>query len=168
MQGEAAGLAGEASGQGEEAPPQGLGGRHRLAQTNARRPEGQVAITCTASQAALAGKRPDGRWLSPTRYLRSRMASRSRRGGGVCFAVMSSVTHWRDSGCDRSHAGDGCQHSRGPAGIPIRMKRWSFATASRACGEVRHSPERHATVVGKFLAASTCVVSPQSLHWKSR
>ena len=28
----------------------------------------------TASQAALAGKRPDGRWLSPTPYLRSRMA----------------------------------------------------------------------------------------------
>ena len=31
------------------------------------------AITCTASQAALAAKRPDGRWLSPTPYLRSRM-----------------------------------------------------------------------------------------------
>ena len=26
------------------------------------------AMTCTASQAALAGKRPDGRWLSPTPY----------------------------------------------------------------------------------------------------
>ena len=32
------------------------------------------AITCTASQAALAAKRPEGRWLSPTPYLRSRMA----------------------------------------------------------------------------------------------
>ena len=32
------------------------------------------AITCTASQAPLAGKRPEGRWLSPTPYLRSRMA----------------------------------------------------------------------------------------------
>ena len=32
------------------------------------------AITCTASQAALAAKRPDGRWLRPTPYLRSRMA----------------------------------------------------------------------------------------------
>ena len=31
-------------------------------------------ITCTASQAALAAKRPEGRWLSPTPYLRSRMA----------------------------------------------------------------------------------------------
>ena len=32
------------------------------------------AITWTASQAALAGKRPEGRWLRPTPYLRSRMA----------------------------------------------------------------------------------------------
>ena len=32
------------------------------------------AMTCTASQAPLAGKRPEGRWLSPTPYFRSRMA----------------------------------------------------------------------------------------------
>ena len=32
------------------------------------------AITCTASQAPLAAKRPEGRWFSPTPYLRSRMA----------------------------------------------------------------------------------------------
>ena len=32
------------------------------------------AITCTASQAALAAKRPEGRWFRPTPYLRSRMA----------------------------------------------------------------------------------------------
>ena len=32
------------------------------------------AIACTASHAALAAKRPDGRWLRPTPYLRSRMA----------------------------------------------------------------------------------------------
>ena len=32
------------------------------------------AITCTASPAALAGKRPEGRWFNPTPYLRSRMA----------------------------------------------------------------------------------------------
>ena len=32
------------------------------------------AITCTASQAALAAKRPEGRWFSPTPYLRSRIA----------------------------------------------------------------------------------------------
>ena len=32
------------------------------------------AIACTASQAALAAKRPEGRWFSPTPYLRSRIA----------------------------------------------------------------------------------------------
>ena len=32
------------------------------------------AITCTASHAALAAKRPEGMWLSPTPCLRSRMA----------------------------------------------------------------------------------------------
>ena len=32
------------------------------------------AITCTASQAPLAAKRSEGRWLSPTPDLRSRMA----------------------------------------------------------------------------------------------
>ena len=32
------------------------------------------AITCTASQAALAAKRPAGRWFNPTPCLRSRMA----------------------------------------------------------------------------------------------
>ena len=42
VQGEAARLAGDASGQGEEASPQGLGGRHRLAQTDARCPAGQI------------------------------------------------------------------------------------------------------------------------------
>ena len=32
------------------------------------------AITCTASQATLAAKRPEGRWFNPTPCLRSRMA----------------------------------------------------------------------------------------------
>ena len=32
------------------------------------------AITCIASQAPLAAKRPDGRWFSPTPYFRCRMA----------------------------------------------------------------------------------------------
>ena len=31
------------------------------------------AITCTASQAALAAKRPEGRWFNPTPYFRSRL-----------------------------------------------------------------------------------------------
>ena len=42
MQSEAAGRAGEPSGQGEEAPPEGPGGHHPLAQTDARGPAGQV------------------------------------------------------------------------------------------------------------------------------
>ena len=42
MQGEAACLAGEPSGQGEEPPPQGLGGHDLLTEPDARRPAGQV------------------------------------------------------------------------------------------------------------------------------
>ena len=42
MQSEAAGRASEPSGQGEEAPPEGLGGRQRLAQADARCPAGQI------------------------------------------------------------------------------------------------------------------------------
>ena len=42
MQGEATGRAGEPSGEGEEPPPEGLGGHHLLAQTDARRPASQV------------------------------------------------------------------------------------------------------------------------------
>ena len=42
MQSEAAGLAGEPSGQGEEPPPQGLGGYYLLTETDARRPACQV------------------------------------------------------------------------------------------------------------------------------
>ena len=42
MQGEAAGRAGDSSGEGEEPPPQGLGGHHLLAQTGPRCPTGQV------------------------------------------------------------------------------------------------------------------------------
>ena len=42
MQGEAAGPAGDASSQGEEASPEGLGGKDLLTQTDARRPAGQV------------------------------------------------------------------------------------------------------------------------------
>ena len=42
MQGEAARRAGEPSGNGEEVPPEGLGGHYLLAQTNARRPASEV------------------------------------------------------------------------------------------------------------------------------
>ena len=78
MQCEAARRAGDPSGQGEEPPPEGLGGHHLLAQTDARCPAGDVVghhlYRCTASQAALAAKRPEGRWFNPTPCLRSRMA----------------------------------------------------------------------------------------------
>ena len=42
MQSQATGFASEASGQGEEASSEGLGGYHRLTQADARRPAGQV------------------------------------------------------------------------------------------------------------------------------
>ena len=76
MQSEAARRAGEPPGQGKEPPPEGLGGHYLLAQAEPRRPAGEVMrhFTWTASQAALAAKRPEGRWFSPTPYLRSRMA----------------------------------------------------------------------------------------------
>ena len=75
MQSEAARRAGDPSHQSEDPPPEGLGGYGPFAQTNPRRPAGEVMpITWTASQAPLAAKRPDGMWFSPTPYLRSRMA----------------------------------------------------------------------------------------------
>ena len=75
MQSEAARRAGDPSGQGEEPPPRVLvvaicSPRPIRAVQRAR----LCAITCTASQAPLAAKRPDGMWFSPTPYLRSRMA----------------------------------------------------------------------------------------------
>ena len=61
MQSEAAGRAGEPSGQGEEAPPEGPGGHHPLVQTDARGPAGQVMGQHLDGQPApLAAKRPEG------------------------------------------------------------------------------------------------------------
>ena len=79
MQGKAARRAGDPSHQSEDPPPEGLGGHGPFGQCSAR-PMRAVqrarlcAITCTASQAPLAAKRPEGRWLSPTPCFRSRMA----------------------------------------------------------------------------------------------
>ena len=56
MQGQPACRAGEPSGQGEEPPPEGLGGGYPLAQTDASRLARLWAITWTASQAPLAAK----------------------------------------------------------------------------------------------------------------
>ena len=75
MQCEAARRAGDPSGQGEEPPPEGLGGHHLLAQTDARCPAGDVVGHHLYRQpGAVAAKRPEGRWFNPTPCLRSRMA----------------------------------------------------------------------------------------------
>ena len=69
MQGKAARRAGDPSHQSEEPPPEGFGGRDPFTQADAirsPRPMRAVqrarlcAITCTASQAPLAAKRPEG------------------------------------------------------------------------------------------------------------
>ena len=71
MQSEAAGQASEPSGQGEEAPPEGL-----VVTTPSSRPcarssgPGYGPAPGRHSHAPLAGKRPEGRWLRPTPCLR--------------------------------------------------------------------------------------------------
>ena len=57
-QGEAAFRAGDSSGEGEEPPPEGLGGHHLLTQTGPRCPTGQTPSP-VSPEAALAAKRPD-------------------------------------------------------------------------------------------------------------
>ena len=76
MQGKAARRAGDPSHQSEEPPPEGFGGRDPVHPGPMRAVQRArlCAITCTASQAPLAAKRPDGMWFRPTPYLRSRMA----------------------------------------------------------------------------------------------
>ena len=76
MQSEAARRAGDPSHQSEDPPPESLGDHGPLAQTNPRRPAGQVMRHHLGPPARrrLAAKRADGMWFSPTPYLRSRMA----------------------------------------------------------------------------------------------
>ena len=76
MQGQSACRAGDPSGQGKDPSSEGLGGHDLLTQADAGCVQRArlCAITCTASQAPLAAKRPEGRWFSPTPYLRSRIA----------------------------------------------------------------------------------------------
>ena len=75
MQSEAARRAGDPSGQGEEPPPKGLGGRDLLAQTDPRRPAGQVVGHHLYRQPSAVGGEAAGRHVvQPTPYLRSRMA----------------------------------------------------------------------------------------------
>ena len=68
------------------------------------------AIVWTASQAPLAAKRPEGRWFSPTPYLRSRMA----------FSI-SAWRRWSASSSSNSPSRsvmsrDSCIWRRGPVG----------------------------------------------------
>ena len=66
MQGEAAGLVGEASGQGEEASPQGLGGCCRLAQADACCPACQVVGHHLDGQpSAVGGEASRGEMVEP-------------------------------------------------------------------------------------------------------
>ena len=112
MQSEAAGLAGEPSGQGEEPPPQGLGGYYLLTETDARRPACQVVShqAWTASQAALAAKRPEGRWLTRPSEASRTSASRMRRfrsrrvkpAPGSQLALFASYSYHRVSSPSRS------------------------------------------------------------------
>ena len=75
VQGEETRLAGEAPRQREEASPEGLGGCHRLAQTNAFCPAGEIVGDDLGGQACdVGGEAPRGGWLRPTPYFRSRMA----------------------------------------------------------------------------------------------
>ena len=66
MQGEAACRAGEPSGQREEPPPKGLGGHHLLAQTNPRRPAGQVVGHHLYRQPSAVGGEAAGRHVVQT------------------------------------------------------------------------------------------------------
>ena len=66
MQCEEAGRSGEPSGEGEEAPPQGLGGHHLLAETDARRPAGQVVSNRLDRQPSGVGCETAGREMVET------------------------------------------------------------------------------------------------------
>ena len=76
MQSEAARRAGDPSHQSEDPPPEGLGDHGPLAQTNPRRPAGQVMRHHLARQPGAVGGEARRRHVgfSPTPYLRSRMA----------------------------------------------------------------------------------------------
>ena len=66
VQGEAAGLAGEPSGQGEEASPQGFGGYQRLAQTDAPSPACQiVGHDLDGQPGTVGGKAARGEMVEP-------------------------------------------------------------------------------------------------------
>ena len=66
MQSEATRRAGEASGEGEEPPPEGFGGHQLLAQTDARRPARQVVRHHLDGQpGTVGGKASRGEMVEP-------------------------------------------------------------------------------------------------------
>ena len=78
MQSEAPGLAGEPSGEGEEPPPEGLGGYQLLTQTDARGPAGQVVghhpVSSTGQAlyrqpGSVGGEAPRGEMVQPDAVL---------------------------------------------------------------------------------------------------
>ena len=70
MQGQPACRAGEPSGQGEEPPPEGLGGGYPLSQTDPRRPAGQVVGHRLDGQSgAVGGEAARGEMVQPDAVL---------------------------------------------------------------------------------------------------
>ena len=75
VQGPAPGRMGEPSGESEVAPPERLRRHDSLAEPEARRPAGEVVRDHLHREPRrVRVKRPEGRWFSPTPYLRSRIA----------------------------------------------------------------------------------------------
>ena len=75
MQGQSACRAGDPSGQGKDPSSEGLGGHDLLTQADAGCPAGQVVRHHLYRQpGAVGGEAAEGRWFSPTPYLRSRIA----------------------------------------------------------------------------------------------
>ena len=83
--------------------------RRRVLVVTTCSPRPSRAITWTASQAALAAKRPEGRWLSPMPYFRSRMT----------FSI-SAWRRWSASSSEgspsRTVSRNSCRWRRGPTG----------------------------------------------------
>ena len=74
MQGKPAGRAGQPTDEAEQPAAQRLGRDDPRTESDPGRPAGEVmGDHLTASQAPLAANFPDGRWLRPIPYLRSRM-----------------------------------------------------------------------------------------------
>ena len=72
VQGEAARRAGDASGQGEEASPEGLGGCYRFAQADARCPASQIVGDDLYGQpSTVGGKASRGEMIEPHAVLQS-------------------------------------------------------------------------------------------------